>query len=116
MLRSKLLEHSNLVQYAEKLKTEFMEAGSSSSSVPRFPAEPSSSTSRRGPSNWSKILSLFKFISYHFNHLNFDEVNRFKAAFTAYLHISKPWFYISVRSCKLLVLAYLNELPFVNNG
>lgn len=53
VLRSKLLEHSNLVQYAEKLKTEFMEAGSSSSSVPRFPAEPSSSTSRRGPSNWS---------------------------------------------------------------
>ncbi|KAJ9689264.1 hypothetical protein PVL29_014774 [Vitis rotundifolia] len=53
VLRSKLLEHSNLVRYAEKLKAEFMEAGSSSSSVPQFPAEPSSSTSRRGPSNWS---------------------------------------------------------------
>ncbi|KAK9269620.1 hypothetical protein L1049_001397 [Liquidambar formosana] len=53
VLRSKLLEHGNLVRYAEKLKTEFLEAGSSSSSVPLFHSNPSSSTPRRGPSNWS---------------------------------------------------------------
>lgn len=67
MLRSKLLEHDNLVRYAEKLKMEFLEAGSSSSStssIPQFPMDPSSSTSRRGPSNWSKILSCLKNISY----------------------------------------------------
>ncbi|CAL9223564.1 unnamed protein product [Arabidopsis halleri] len=34
MLRCKLLEHSNLVRYAEKLKSEFLEASSSSPSPP----------------------------------------------------------------------------------
>lgn len=60
VLRSKLLEHGNLVSYAEKLKMEFIEAGSSSSSVPHlqsssvphFQSE-SSSAPRKGPSNWS---------------------------------------------------------------
>uniref|UniRef100_A0A5B7B6V3 Metaxin n=1 Tax=Davidia involucrata TaxID=16924 RepID=A0A5B7B6V3_DAVIN len=53
VLRSKLLEHANLVQYAEKLKMEFIEAGSSSS-VPPHHSEPSSSAPRQGgPSNWS---------------------------------------------------------------
>ncbi|KAF8392796.1 hypothetical protein HHK36_021033 [Tetracentron sinense] len=54
VLRSKLLEHSNLVRYAEKLKIEFLEAGPSSTSGPRSPLDPSSSTPRRGaPSYWS---------------------------------------------------------------
>ncbi|KAA8522697.1 hypothetical protein F0562_009141 [Nyssa sinensis] len=53
VLRSKLLEHTNLVQYAEKLKMEFIEADSSSP-VPPHHSEPSSSAPRRGgPSNWS---------------------------------------------------------------
>lgn len=52
LLKSKLLEHGNLVRYAEKLKTEFVEAGSSSS-IPPFPSDPSSSTPRKGPSHWS---------------------------------------------------------------
>ncbi|KAK6914596.1 Metaxin, glutathione S-transferase domain [Dillenia turbinata] len=52
-LRGKLLEHSNLVQYAERLKTEFIEASSSSSSVPLFHSDTSSSTPRKGPSSWS---------------------------------------------------------------
>jgi len=34
VLRCKLLEHSNLVRYAEKLKSEFLEASSSSPSPP----------------------------------------------------------------------------------
>ncbi|KAK9099728.1 hypothetical protein Scep_023158 [Stephania cephalantha] len=52
-LRTKLLEHSNLVRYTENFKTEFLEAGSSSS-IPRSPHEPSSSfTPKRGtPPNW----------------------------------------------------------------
>ncbi|KAF5456355.1 hypothetical protein F2P56_025849, partial [Juglans regia] len=53
VMRSKLLEHANLVKYAEKLKIELIEAGSSSSSVPYFQSDPPSSTSRRGPPNWS---------------------------------------------------------------
>ena len=46
VLRTKLLEHGNLVRYAEKLKLEFLEAPSSSSSPPlhSFP----SSFSRKG--------------------------------------------------------------------
>ncbi|XP_048333784.2 mitochondrial outer membrane import complex protein METAXIN [Ziziphus jujuba] len=52
LLRSKLLEHDNLVKYAERLKTEFVDA-SSSSSVPHFHAESSSSAPRRGPPKWS---------------------------------------------------------------
>ena len=55
VLRSKLLEHDNLVKYAEKHKMELIEAGSSSSSVPHFQPGPSSSAPRKGPSNWSKI-------------------------------------------------------------
>ncbi|XP_028068378.1 mitochondrial outer membrane import complex protein METAXIN-like isoform X3 [Camellia sinensis] len=52
VLRSKLVEHSNLVQYADKLKMEFIDGGSSSSTPP-FPADPSSSFQRRGgTSNW----------------------------------------------------------------
>ncbi|TYH04674.1 hypothetical protein ES288_A08G025100v1 [Gossypium darwinii] len=52
VLRSKLLEHDNIVRYAEKLKTELIESGSSSSG-PQFRSVPSSSTPRKGPSNWS---------------------------------------------------------------
>ncbi|XP_058196241.1 mitochondrial outer membrane import complex protein METAXIN isoform X1 [Rhododendron vialii] len=53
VLRGKLLEHSNLVQYADKLKLEFVEGGSPSSTPP-FHADPSSSFPRRaGTSNWS---------------------------------------------------------------
>jgi len=53
VLRSKLLEHSNLVRYADKLKTEFIET-SSSSPIPTFPAYPSSSFSKPGgASSWS---------------------------------------------------------------
>ncbi|KAL6976548.1 metaxin 1, partial [Sarracenia purpurea var. burkii] len=50
VLRSKLLEHSNLVRYADKLKREFVEAGSSSS-VPLFHADQSASFSRPGGSS-----------------------------------------------------------------
>ncbi|KDP46632.1 hypothetical protein JCGZ_04566 [Jatropha curcas] len=53
VLRSSLLEHGNLVRYAEKFKTNFLESDSSSSSIPRFHPESSSSTPRRGPSNYS---------------------------------------------------------------
>ncbi|XP_059636939.1 mitochondrial outer membrane import complex protein METAXIN-like isoform X2 [Cornus florida] len=53
VLRSKLLEYNNLVQYAEKLQMSFLEAGSSSSSIPRARSDPSSSAPKRGPSNWS---------------------------------------------------------------
>ncbi|KAF9612452.1 hypothetical protein IFM89_000200 [Coptis chinensis] len=53
VLRSKLLKHSNLVRYSENLKMEFLEVGSSSSSVSQPPFEPSSSsTPRRTPSSW----------------------------------------------------------------
>ncbi|KAF2551744.1 hypothetical protein F2Q68_00033345 [Brassica cretica] len=52
VLRTKLLEHGNLVRYAEKLKLEFLEAPSSSSSPPlhSFP----SSFSRKGSKPKSK--------------------------------------------------------------
>nr|TKR74900.1 hypothetical protein D5086_0000290940 [Populus alba] len=46
MLQSALLEHGNLIRYAEKLKTDFMEAGSSSS-VPQFLSDASSTSTRR---------------------------------------------------------------------
>ncbi|KAE9462047.1 hypothetical protein C3L33_06019, partial [Rhododendron williamsianum] len=49
VLRGKLLEHSNLVKYADKLKLEFVEGGSSSSTPP-FHADPSSSFPRRAGS------------------------------------------------------------------
>lgn len=61
MLRSKLLEHSNLVRYAEKFMTELVEVGTSStpsSSSARSSAGAASSTPRRGPYNWSKIFGL----------------------------------------------------------
>ncbi|KAG6401638.1 hypothetical protein SASPL_138502 [Salvia splendens] len=51
VLRSKLLGHANLVKYAENHKLEYIDASSSSSSVPR--SDPSSSASKRGPSHWS---------------------------------------------------------------
>lgn len=51
VLRSKLLEHENLVRYADRIKMEFVDA-STSSSVPNFHANPSSAAPRRGPSNW----------------------------------------------------------------
>lgn len=53
VLRSKLLEHSNLLRYAEKLRTEHLGGGSTSSSVPQFHSDTSSSMPKRGPSNWS---------------------------------------------------------------
>ncbi|XVE79964.1 hypothetical protein DITRI_Ditri14bG0099700 [Diplodiscus trichospermus] len=52
VLRSKLLEHDNLVRYAEKLKVELIQSGSSSSG-PQFHSVPSTSAPRKGPSNWS---------------------------------------------------------------
>ncbi|XP_059652232.1 mitochondrial outer membrane import complex protein METAXIN-like [Cornus florida] len=52
VLRSKLLERNNLVQYAEKLQMSFLEAGSSSS-IPHVRSDPSSYAPKRGPSNWS---------------------------------------------------------------
>jgi len=54
MLRSALLEHGNLIRYAEKLKTDFLEAGSSSS-VPQFLSD----ASTRCPSTSGKIFSFF---------------------------------------------------------
>ncbi|KAG8373947.1 hypothetical protein BUALT_Bualt11G0078100 [Buddleja alternifolia] len=51
VIRSKLLGHANLVNYAENLKVEYVDANSSTSSVPQL--DPSSSASRRGPSVWS---------------------------------------------------------------
>ncbi|KAH6798936.1 metaxin-like protein [Perilla frutescens var. frutescens] len=51
VLRSKLLGHANLVKYAENLKSEYVDASSSSSSVPQ--SDPSSSASKRGPAYWS---------------------------------------------------------------
>ncbi|XP_020409370.1 mitochondrial outer membrane import complex protein METAXIN isoform X2 [Prunus persica] len=50
VLRSKLLEHENLVRYVDRLKTEFVDAGSSSS-VPNYP---SSAAPRRGSKPKSK--------------------------------------------------------------
>ncbi|KAF7806670.1 mitochondrial outer membrane import complex protein METAXIN [Senna tora] len=55
-LRIKLLEHDNLVRYAQRYKTELIEADTFPSSVPPFHADASSSAPR-GFSNWSKILS-----------------------------------------------------------
>ncbi|GAB2267417.1 hypothetical protein Dimus_002400 [Dionaea muscipula] len=53
VLRSKLLSHSNLIQYAEKHSAELIEADSSSG-VPSPKSDPSSSTSRTGGfSKWS---------------------------------------------------------------
>ncbi|KAL3625163.1 hypothetical protein CASFOL_030617 [Castilleja foliolosa] len=52
VLRSKLLAHTNLVNYAENLKMEYVDATSSSSSVPQTDPTSSSSASRRGPSYW----------------------------------------------------------------
>ncbi|KAK4483748.1 hypothetical protein RD792_010950 [Penstemon davidsonii] len=46
ILKSKLLEHPNLVTNAEKLKSVYIDSNSPS-------ADPSSSASRRGPSRWS---------------------------------------------------------------
>ncbi|EXC27883.1 hypothetical protein L484_009206 [Morus notabilis] len=56
VLRSKLLEHDNLVRYAERIKTEFVDTGPSIS-VPHLHAESSSSTSRKGQSQRSKPKS-----------------------------------------------------------
>ncbi|KAJ7979426.1 mitochondrial outer membrane import complex protein METAXIN-like [Quillaja saponaria] len=51
VLRGKLLQYDNLVRYADKLKTELIEAGSSLASAPHFQSDSSASTPRRGPSN-----------------------------------------------------------------
>ncbi|XVF69952.1 hypothetical protein PTKIN_Ptkin11bG0122100 [Pterospermum kingtungense] len=65
VLRSKLLEHDNIVRYAEKLKMELIESGSSSSG-PQFHSVPSPSAQRKGPSNWSKLLHLKVIFLYFF--------------------------------------------------
>ncbi|XP_009334573.2 mitochondrial outer membrane import complex protein METAXIN-like [Pyrus x bretschneideri] len=52
VLQSKLLEHENLVKYADRLKVEFVDSGSPSS-VPNFHRNSSSAAPRRGPSNSS---------------------------------------------------------------
>ncbi|KAK9053982.1 hypothetical protein SSX86_025057 [Deinandra increscens subsp. villosa] len=49
VLRGKLLEHANLVKYADKHKAQLLDIGSSSSSS----NSSSSSIPRRGPSNWN---------------------------------------------------------------
>ena len=59
MLRSKLSEHGNLVKFADRIKTELVDTGPSFS-VPHLHPEPSSSTSRKGPSQ-SKMLLLLPF-------------------------------------------------------
>ncbi|GAA0162482.1 transporter [Lithospermum erythrorhizon] len=51
VLRDGLLKHANLVRYAEHLKTECID--SSSTSVPLSQSDPSSSSTKRGPSNRS---------------------------------------------------------------
>ncbi|GAV85497.1 hypothetical protein CFOL_v3_28933 [Cephalotus follicularis] len=51
-LRSLLLEHGNLARYADKHKM-FIEAGTSSASVPPCCNSDHSSAPKRGPSNWS---------------------------------------------------------------
>ncbi|KAM7507268.1 hypothetical protein LguiA_017721 [Lonicera macranthoides] len=50
-----IIKHTqaNLVRYAEKHKTELLEAGSSSSSTAPSQPDPSSWAPKRGPSNWS---------------------------------------------------------------
>ncbi|KAI5557658.1 hypothetical protein BDE02_18G118700 [Populus trichocarpa] len=53
MLRSALLEHGNLIRYAGKLKTDFLEAGSFSS-VPQFLSDASSNSTRRLSNSGSK--------------------------------------------------------------
>ncbi|XP_073052449.1 mitochondrial outer membrane import complex protein METAXIN-like [Primulina eburnea] len=50
VLRSKLLDHANLMNYAENLKMWYLDASSSSSSIPQ--GDPSSS-SKQKPSYWS---------------------------------------------------------------
>lgn len=54
VLRSKLLENSNLVRYAETLKMEFVDSDppSASASASQTHSDPSSSTSGKGPSEW----------------------------------------------------------------
>ncbi|PON66141.1 Mitochondrial outer membrane transport complex protein, metaxin [Parasponia andersonii] len=56
VLRSKLLEHGNLVRYAERVKTDFVDTGPSYS-APHFHAEPSSSNPKKGPRQSSKPKS-----------------------------------------------------------
>ncbi|XP_073290418.1 mitochondrial outer membrane import complex protein METAXIN [Primulina huaijiensis] len=52
VLRSKLLDHTNLINYAENLKMRYLDASPSSSSIPQ--GDPSSSSSsRQKPSYWS---------------------------------------------------------------
>jgi hypothetical protein len=72
VLRTKLLEHGNLVKYAEKLKMEFIEAGSSSSSASYFQSDPPSSASRRGPSNSSKMIFNSRLVSFFFSFFVFS--------------------------------------------
>lgn len=52
VLRSKLLENSNLVRYAETLKMEFVDSDPPSASASQTHSDPSSSTSGKGPSDW----------------------------------------------------------------
>ncbi|XP_058001803.1 mitochondrial outer membrane import complex protein METAXIN isoform X2 [Hevea brasiliensis] len=67
VLQSSLLEHGNLIRYAEKHKTDFLDAGSSCSAVPWFPSDSSSSTPRRSPSNSSEIFFNFWTCIFLFN-------------------------------------------------
>lgn len=61
-MKSKLLDFSNLVKYAEQLRTELIDDSAQSaapawSKVPPSDGHPSSSTDKSGGfSNWSKIL------------------------------------------------------------
>ncbi|XP_054821089.1 mitochondrial outer membrane import complex protein METAXIN isoform X2 [Prosopis cineraria] len=56
VLRTKLLEHANLVRYVQKCKTELIDANTFQSSGQPSHGDASSSASR-GHSNWSKIFS-----------------------------------------------------------
>ncbi|XP_061361739.1 mitochondrial outer membrane import complex protein METAXIN-like isoform X2 [Gastrolobium bilobum] len=57
MLRTKFLEHANLVRYVQQCKTELIEAGTSPSSGPQFHTDTSSSTSRSHSTSSSKPKS-----------------------------------------------------------
>ncbi|MED6111681.1 hypothetical protein PIB30_054602 [Stylosanthes scabra] len=57
MLRIKFSEHTNLVRYAQRHKTELIEAGTSPSYDPSFNSDASSSASRARSTSSSKAKS-----------------------------------------------------------
>lgn len=53
VLQINFLKHDNLVQYADNLKRQFLDGGTSSSSIRKSHSDPSTSTPRRKASHWS---------------------------------------------------------------